>query len=131
MERLCREAAGARTQVGALFVPGWSPQFLRPRSPPLHLESPLAGRRAGLRRDAAARDGKRLAQLPDESLDRQLAVPQLTSFVLSHCTHYRPGTRYDAPLLNVGQSRGPLDVKQRLDPSGGLLRMLTTGPARP
>src|SRR5581483_12109256 len=58
------------------------PQALRRTVPPLLLDSALARRRGGRRRPPRPPDLRRLAQLLDDPVRRELAVPELGALVL-------------------------------------------------
>ena len=71
--------------------------------------------RAG--RNPAPRNGERLAELLDEPLDCELAIPRLAPLVLRDGAQHRPGSRDDTPLLRVRQRCGCLDVEQAPRPA--------------
>ena len=73
-------------------------------------------------------DFQRLAQVVDNTLDRELAVPPLAALVLGHGAEDRSGLRNHAALLRVGEPDRALDVEDRL---GSGLRLLRVLPARP
>src|SRR4029079_17878239 len=92
----------------------------------LALEASCLRGLAGLSRNPAPRNGERGAELLDEPLDREVAIPRLASLFLCDAAQHRPGSRDDTPLLRVGQRRGCFDVEAGLDPSGRLLGVLST-----
>jgi hypothetical protein len=93
----------------------------------LLLEAALARRGARLRRHALPLDAERFAELLDQPLDRELAVPPLAPLVLRNRPEGRPGLCDNAALLRVAERGGTLDVEDRLDAG---LRGVRVLPAR-
>jgi hypothetical protein len=106
------------------------PQPLDPRAATLFFKSPFDRRLRRFGRPALARHSQRLAQLRDEPLECQLAVPRLAPLVLRDCAQYRSGAVDDPPLLRVSQRLGALDLEHGLDARFRLLCVLPARPAR-
>src|SRR6478735_4377345 len=121
------DASRSTSTAASLFGGRRLPERLRPSATALALEASCLCGFAGPGRNPAPRNGERGAELLDEALDREVAIPGLASLVLCDGAQYRPGSRDDTPLLRVGQRRGCFDVEQGLDPSGRLLGVLTAG----
>jgi hypothetical protein len=65
-----------------------------------------------------------------EAFEGELAVSPLAPLLLSYRADEGAGPLDEAPLLGVGEHSRGFDVENRLDAGLGLLRMLTSGPAR-
>jgi len=132
LPRLPDGRAGTNTALtGALLVARRATPALD-LAPPLLRRDPLLDRlTVRTRRTPRPPDAERVAQRRDQPLDGQLAVPELTAFVLGHGADGRAGAREHALLLRVRQGRRLLDVEERLDAGLRLLGVLASRPARP
>ena len=125
-----RDASRSTSTAASLFGARRLPECLRPGPPLLALAASRLCGLAGSGRHPTTWDGKRFAELLDETLDRELPVARLASLVLRDGTQHSAGPCDDTPLLRLGQRRGCLDVEQGLDARGRLLRVLPAGTTR-
>src|SRR5258708_33802523 len=114
----------------SLVISGGPAEAFRRRVPALCVEAALLGGGGRLRRAAGTADPRRLPQLLQDALRREVAVAQLRALVLRDRTHHRPQAFEDTPDLRRCQPGGGLDVEKRLDAGRGLLRVRPPPPAR-
>src|SRR4029079_11357626 len=116
---------------GGPSVVGRAAEPLRHAATALLVEPPLLRGRGRLRRTPLPAHRRRLAQLLEDSLGRELAVTQLRALVLRDRAHDRSELREHAAPLGRREPGRLLDVEQRLGARRALLRVLAARPTGP